>query len=224
MNRFIRSERLKKAGIFFLHSTKKRYIGIFLDPVLACNLRCRMCYFSDEEKRKQFKGKLTAEELTKIADAFYHRALKLQIGCGAEPTLYPHNADIIRQAKEKNVPYISMTTNGNLLDEDTTEDFIVAGLNEITLSLHGVNKESYEYFMPGASYETFHKLMTGLTKCYKIFIIIIPKRNMLLFPQPFTNVVLFVMYMQIFCLSANNALMIISLQNYFSFFNPSSVK
>jgi MoaA/NifB/PqqE/SkfB family radical SAM enzyme len=52
VNRLIKSFRIKSLGIYFLHLFGKRYYGIFLDPVYACNLRCRMCYFSDEEKRK----------------------------------------------------------------------------------------------------------------------------------------------------------------------------
>lgn len=84
INQHIKSVRLKSAGIYLLHLLGKRYFGIFLDPVLACNLRCRMCYFSDEEKRKRFShGMFKPEDLPRLADAFFHRALKLQIGCGA---------------------------------------------------------------------------------------------------------------------------------------------
>lgn len=49
---------VKFAGLFALHVTGRRYIGIFFDPVLACNIRCRMCYFSNEEKRREMNGVL----------------------------------------------------------------------------------------------------------------------------------------------------------------------
>jgi MoaA/NifB/PqqE/SkfB family radical SAM enzyme len=58
--------------------------------------------------------------------------------------------------KAYKVPYISITTNANLLDETNIEALLKAGLNEFTISLHGVNKESYENFMKKASYEKFH--------------------------------------------------------------------
>ena len=45
-------------GLWLFHVLGKRYIGVFLDPVLACNFRCKMCYFSDEEKRKSLRGTL----------------------------------------------------------------------------------------------------------------------------------------------------------------------
>jgi MoaA/NifB/PqqE/SkfB family radical SAM enzyme len=162
--------RIKHLGIFFLHLLGKRYIGIFLDPVYACNLRCRMCYFSDNEKRKTLPhGMIKQEDLPRLADAFFYRALKLQIGCGAEPSLFQHNKELIRLGKEKKVPYISMTTNANLYKEKEWRELATAGLDEITLSLHGVTEKTYEYFMTGASYEAFHSSLRILTELKKEF-------------------------------------------------------
>ena len=173
LNRYIKSTRLKTVGIFLLHISGKRYFGTFIDPVCACNLRCRMCYFSDEEKRKEMLSKPFREDhLPFIANAFFHRTLKLQIGCRAEPSLFAHNTELIHLAKEKKVPYISMTTNANLLNEKQLREFVEAGLNEITLSMHGVRKETYEYFMQGASYEKFHEslqILSNLKKKYPKF-------------------------------------------------------
>jgi len=170
LNRVIKSARIKSLGIFFLHVFKRRYIGIFLDPVLACNLRCRMCYFSDEAKRKELKGRFSDEELLLVANAFFHRALKLQIGCGAEPSLYKHNVEIIRLAKKTHIPYISLTTNGILFSEEDLRQLVEAGLNEITLSLHGVKKETYEYFMSGASFDKFCEVLQALNDIKKEYL------------------------------------------------------
>jgi molybdenum cofactor biosynthesis enzyme MoaA len=134
-----------------------------MDPVLACNLRCKMCYFSDPEKRKTKNGVFKKEDLAKVAGALFHRALKLQIGCGAEPSLFPYNTDLIKLGKQYKIPYISMTTNANLFSTDDWQELIDAGINEFTLSVHGVTKESYEHFMTGAFYEKFKETMTILS-------------------------------------------------------------
>ncbi|MDR0763161.1 MAG: radical SAM protein [Bacteroidales bacterium] len=167
LNRHIRSTRIKLLGIWLLHCFGKRYFGLFLDPVLACNLRCKMCYFSDENKRKQLKGVMKETDLSLLANAFFHRALKLQIGCGAEPSLFQHNKELISLGKSCGVPYISMTTNGNLFSYYDLQEFVTAGLNEITLSLHGVKRETYEYFMQGGSFDKFLATMDSLTKIKK---------------------------------------------------------
>lgn len=172
LSTWIKNKRIKLLGIWAFHMLGKRYIGIFLDPVLACNFRCKMCYFSDAEKRKSYKGILSYEEIEKIADALFHRALKLQIGCGAEPTLYKELTQVIALGKQYGIPYISITTNGNLLSFDSLEKMIQAGLNEITLSVHGLTRETYEEFMVNGKFDVFRQLLQTLSvlrKQYKGF-------------------------------------------------------
>ena len=83
----IKSPRLKFLGLFILHITKQRYLALLFDPVNACNLRCKMCYFSDKDYVKKLKGVFPVDELDYFGNAFFKRAIKLQIGCGTEPTL-----------------------------------------------------------------------------------------------------------------------------------------
>lgn len=173
LNRHIKNNRIKNLGVFLLHYFGQRYCGIFIDPTLKCNLRCKMCYFSEEGFAKSNSGpNLTLEEINKIGNAFFHRALKLQIGCRTEPSLYPYNKEIILLAKKKKVPYISITTNANRFKEENWEELVASGLDEVTLSLHGVHKESYEFFMTNGSYEMFlssFQVLTRLKKKYPKF-------------------------------------------------------
>lgn len=121
-----------------------------------------MCYFSDEEKRKEMHGILSEKDMKAIAKSLFHRALKLQIGCGAEPSLYKNLAGIVRLGKQYNVPYISLTTNGNLLSKEQLYELAEAGLNEITLSTHGIHKETYEYLMTNGKHTLFLQLLNNL--------------------------------------------------------------
>ncbi len=139
-------------------------MAVNLDPVMACNLRCKMCYFTDADYVKTLKGQFKPEELKDVAEAIFGRALKLQIGCGTEPTLYKNLVDLVVLGKEYKVPYISLTTNANLLTKEKIEDLLKAGLNEFTISLHGVTKETYEGFMKKASYEKFHNAFKAFAK------------------------------------------------------------
>lgn len=156
LNRKIKSHRIKFLGLFLLHKLGKRYLAVNLDPVMACNLRCKMCYFTDEDYVRTLKGQFKKEELDQVAKTIFKRALKLQIGCGTEPTLYKDLESIVSLGKQYRVPYISLTSNANLLTEEKIENLLKAGLNEFTISLHGVTKASYESFMKKASYEKFH--------------------------------------------------------------------
>jgi MoaA/NifB/PqqE/SkfB family radical SAM enzyme len=164
LNRKIKSHRIKFLGLWLLHKLNQRYLAVNLDPVLACNLRCKMCYFTDEDYVKTLKGQFIDDDLDQVAKTIFNRALKLQIGCGTEPTLYKNLPKIVELGKTYKVPYISLTTNANLLTEEKIETLLKAGLNEFTISLHGVTKESYENFMKKASYEKFHNAFRAFAK------------------------------------------------------------
>jgi len=164
LNRKIKNHRIKFLGLYLLHKMNRRYLAVNLDPVLACNLRCKMCYFTDEDYVKKLKGQFKDEEIERVAETVFNRALKLQVGCGTEPTLYKKLPELIALGKKYNVPYISLTTNANLLTEDKIEALLKAGLNEFTISLHGVTKASYENFMQKADYEKFHNAFNAFKK------------------------------------------------------------
>ncbi len=155
LNRKLNNHRVKFLAIWLLHILNKRYLAVNLDPVLACNLRCKMCYFTDKEYVKKLKGQFKEEDLNLVAKTIFKRALKLQIGCGTEPTLFKHLPKLVKLGKKYNVPYITLTTNANLLNETNIEELLEAGLNEFTISLHGVSRESYEYFMQKGNYTNF---------------------------------------------------------------------
>ncbi len=155
---------MKLLGLSLLLICRRRMIGVFIDTVGGCNLRCRMCYFSDAEKRKTLGGKMSNEEIERAAKSLFPRALKLQIGCGTEPTLDNRLPQIIREGKEAGIPYISLTTNGQLIADGhiNIEELCAAGLNEITLSMHGTQQKTLEYLMVGASFEKHCKLIAIL--------------------------------------------------------------
>lgn len=165
----IKSPRLRLLGLYLLHISRRRYIGVFLDPVMACNLRCRMCYFSGGEFKNNKIGRLLPEDYELMARGLFHRVLKLQIGCGAEPTLYKGLPEVIGIGKKYGIPYISLTTNGKLLDEDSLFRLAESGLNELTLSAHGLRRDTYESMMLQADYGDFLRVLSAVGKLKKHF-------------------------------------------------------
>ena len=155
----IKSERIKLLGVYFFNLLGQRHLSVRIDPVLACNLRCKMCYFSDEDERAKLKGRLSKDELKTIAKIFYSKALQVVVGCGAEPTVYKDFISLIVEAKRYNVPNVSLVTNGMLLTVDDFEKMSELELDELILSMHGVSKSIYEELMVNADY---NKLIDNL--------------------------------------------------------------
>lgn len=162
--RKIKNPRVKLCGILALHLSGRRYINVFIDPAMACNLRCRMCYFSDEESRKGMHGTFNEDDINAIARSLFGRTLKLQIGCGAEPTTSKLLNMLVKTGKDYGIPYIALTTNGNLLDYEALKQLVKNGLDEITISTHGFTKDTYEGLMTGAKFEAFLRLVDGLRR------------------------------------------------------------
>lgn len=169
INNFIKNPRLKFLGLLVFHILKKRYISVQFDPINACNLKCKMCYFTDENYVKKIKGVFLKDNLPLLSKAILSRAVKLQVGCGTEPTLYKDLDIVFEVAKKANVPYVSMTTNANLIEKDKLESWINNGLNEITVSMHGVHKETYEYFMGKGNYKRFILSLSYITELKNIY-------------------------------------------------------
>ncbi len=169
LNKVITNHRLKFASVWFAHKLGLRHLFIRFDPVMACNLRCRMCHFSDDETRRSLKGIFTDDDVTRLAEIFFPKALQLVIGCAAEPTLYKNFTNLIKIGKVYKIPFVGFTSNGIMLTEQHMEDFIKFGLDELTLSVHGVTKESYEYFMDKSSYEMLHTVLSELEYVKKKF-------------------------------------------------------
>lgn len=160
----IKSSRMRLFGLWGMHVLRRRYLGVYIDTVLGCNYRCRMCYYSNEQIRQTRRGRMSEEQVERVAAALFPYALKAQIGCGAEPTMDPKGmVKAIKLAHQYGVPYISITTNGALLTESLIRTMVDSGLNEITISLHGIHRDTYEKMMGNSSsYDKFLALLDTL--------------------------------------------------------------
>lgn len=159
--------RMRLLGLYVLHIFKRRYLNVQIDPVLACNYHCKMCYRSGNENKKDNHHFFKAEEIKRISNAFFPYALRLQIGCATEPTMkYSESLLLVNEARQQGVKFISMCTNGVLLNEDRLRELAFTGLNEIIISCHGIKKDTYEYFM-GGRYDSFLNLLSSLGKVKK---------------------------------------------------------
>lgn len=160
LNRLVKNHHVKFAAVLAAHHLKLRHLFLRFDPVMACNLRCQMCYFSDDQFRKNNKGIFKPEEINRLARMFFPKAVQLVIGCGAEPTLYKNYPDLVKLAKDYRVPFVGLTSSAQLITAEQLEQLFAYGLNELSLSVHGVKQETYERLMTNASYERFHEVLS----------------------------------------------------------------
>ncbi len=162
ISRKIKSQSIKLIGIIILNFIGKRHLSVRIDPSFNCNLFCRMCYFSSPDYRKNNNGQIPENEFEDIARILFPKALQVYIGCGAEPTTHRGFIKLIDLAKEYNVPNIGIVTNGQLLTKEQTKKLVISEVDELTISCHGVFKNTYEYFMKNSNYHRFIDLLKNI--------------------------------------------------------------
>jgi MoaA/NifB/PqqE/SkfB family radical SAM enzyme len=125
-----------------------------------------MCHFSSTKTGPLKIALLSLEGYHVIANRLFKKAVQVVIGCGAEPTLHPSLVQMVTIAKKQYlVPFVGIATNGQRLSEPTIRELMEGGLDELIISIHGVRKETYEWFQPPASYEKLHQVLSILTTC-----------------------------------------------------------
>lgn len=77
----------------------------------------------------------------------------VQVQGFGEPLLYPHIVEAVEYVAKKGRKAL-FYTNGSLLDEDMSRALLKAGLFRIIFSIDEMEKEKYEYFRRGLSWDT----------------------------------------------------------------------
>jgi len=111
-----------------------------------CNLKCKMCYVEDR------KTNLAGEHIYRLLDQISGHGIRLEL-LGGEPLMRKDIFDIIGYAKEKSrVSFISLYTNGTVVDREMAEGLKKAGLDAILVTLVSQREDVHDEFtgMPGS--------------------------------------------------------------------------
>jgi uncharacterized radical SAM superfamily Fe-S cluster-containing enzyme len=116
-------------------------VGI-IEITNACNLRCPTCFATAEGH-----DFLSLEEVSYMLDEFIKQegAAEVVQFSGGEPTIHPQILDMISLAKQKNIKYVMINTNGIKISMDESFVAKLAKLDPlIYLQFDGFRKETYE--------------------------------------------------------------------------------
>jgi len=146
---------------------------VFLDPSDACNFKCRFCPTSDRALMKSVDRpwkQLSFDLFKKIADdmtLFPSQVHVLRLYKDGEPLLNKNLADMVKYAKDIGAAKkIDTTTNASLLTAQKGQALVDAGLDQINISIYGVNTKHYNEFS-GVKIE-FEKVLANVREFYEI--------------------------------------------------------
>jgi len=125
-------------------------IHLDIESTSICNLDCPMCPYPEMRIKK---GNMTFDLFKNIIDQCDGKVFDVLLHMYGEPLVNKEIFKMIAYAKEKGVRITSMSTNLTLLTRDKGKQLIEAGLDKITLSFDGTDKETFEQVRLGANYE-----------------------------------------------------------------------
>src|SRR5712675_1400865 len=127
--RQVRSRKAKAFAFQALRVTGFRHLVVRMDTINLCNLRCKMCYYSFDYRRK--KEQMDLPLFRKIANEVFPKTRFLYLSCATEPLMNKEFSDFLQVTGEYKVPFTSFCTNGQLLTEKVIHSCIDARISEM---------------------------------------------------------------------------------------------
>ena len=124
-----------------------------MDQNNKCNLKCRMCGFSDPRVASLASYDLPRELFDSIARQLFPRTAYLALSLMTEPFMTRDFPDRLHLVRDLGVPFSDIITNGTLLTARAIEKMIDAQISRLTVSIDGGTKELYESIRVGAKFE-----------------------------------------------------------------------
>ena len=133
--------------------------ALSIEPTNCCNLHCPECP-SGLKTLTRDRGYIDRDLFVKIIDQLNSSLLYLTFYFQGEPFLHPEFFEMVKYAREKNI-FVSTSTNGHFLSDFNAKASIASGLDQLIISLDGIDQESYSLYRKGGS---FDKVIEGIRK------------------------------------------------------------
>jgi len=142
-------------GFYYYHYSGNPVIGsrplrLVIDTGNICTLKCPLCPtgLGRPEREKQF---LKFEDFTKIIDQSKNYLYEVDLYNWGEPFLNKDIFRMIQYAKESRVK-VNVSSNLNLLNQEQIDQIVSSGIDDLTVSLDGVDSETYLKYRIGGNF------------------------------------------------------------------------
>ena len=133
-------------------STKLPYwpVRLWVELTSFCNYRCIMC--PNKDLKKEDKGYMDFDLYKKIVDEAQDFAFDINLAHRGESLLHPQLVEAVTYAKKHGL-YTRLHTNGSLLSKELSHKIIQSGLDRLSFSFDGYDKEIYEKIRVGGDFD-----------------------------------------------------------------------
>lgn len=122
-------------------------VNITVEPTNICNLKCSVCE-TGAGILKRPKRNMSLDEFRMIADKIAPFTNTLMLYFMGEPFLNSNIYEMIRYVKDKGIPFVTVCTNGDVVNP---EKLIDSGIDEINFQICGLTKDVHEMYRVGSN-------------------------------------------------------------------------
>lgn len=121
---------------------------ILMDITEVCNLACTHCPHPDFVKSEHYAGRYLDPALNEkmIEEVRQHgkgRTQYIRYASNGEPLVHPNGYDMIQSAVDHSGVYVTLTTNGKIMNEKRTQRLLESGVHLIDISIDAFKPETY---------------------------------------------------------------------------------
>lgn len=121
---------------------------VIVDITERCNLACIHCPHEEFVKTKFYAGQNLLVELNaKIVDEVRACGQKstqyIRYSSEGEPLLHPHACEMIEYAAKNSGVFVTLTTNGTILNAKATQSLVESGVHMVDISIDAFKHETY---------------------------------------------------------------------------------
>jgi len=141
---------------------------VHIEPTNICNQQCCMCSYPDMKRdKKNIDDVLAYKAIDECAALGVYAVHFFFFG---EPFANKKTQGFMKYAKQKNIPIVSVTTNGALLTDEDLIGLIDAGIDSIHFSFEGISREKYQQIRGKDDFDTVKENIHKLLQYKKQFI------------------------------------------------------
>ncbi|MFC1577194.1 radical SAM protein [Candidatus Omnitrophota bacterium] len=148
-----------------MKALKIPFINIRLDVINRCNIRCKMCHYSNPGMPKAPLEIFSVNDLEGFLKDIGPHVRNIYLSCGFEPLVSGDFCGIISFISG-NYPHIKIIfcTNGTLLSSEIRHAVVEKGVFRVIFSIDGAVKNTFENIRKGSEYEKVFSNILELKK------------------------------------------------------------
>jgi len=121
---------------------------ILMDITEVCNLACIHCPHPTFAKSEHYAGRhldpaLNEKMIEEVRQHGQGKTQYIRYSSNGEPLAHPNGYDLIQSAVDHSGVYVTLTTNGKIMNEKRTQQLLESGVHLIDISIDAFKPETY---------------------------------------------------------------------------------